>query len=87
MLKRNIKAYFLIIKTVSYLFKQDFNNFFPVTYLTRFTVGTSDFIRAQPEILSHVFCCKFDQDVFKNNYSEKSLNNIKNKGVPDSINC
>ena len=59
----------------------------PVTYLTCFTVGTSDFIRAQPEMLSNVFCCKFDQDVFKNSCSGKSLNNIKSSGWQQSINC
>ena len=36
-----------------------------VTYLICFTVGISHFIRAWPEMLSHVFCCKFGQDVFK----------------------
>ena len=38
-------------------------------------------------MLSHVFCCKFDQDVFKNSCSGKSLNNIKNRGWQQSINC
>ena len=56
-----------------------------MTYQTCFIMGTSYFIRSYPEILSHVFYCKFDQAVFKNSCSRKILSDIKNKGSDQSI--
>ena len=37
-------------------------------------------------MLSYVFYCKFDQNVFKNSCPGKSLSDIKNKDWPQSIN-
>ena len=87
MLKRNMKSYFSTIKTISCLVKQDFSNFFPCDIwhvLQWVLVVLPELTR---EMLSHVFCCKFDQDVCKNSWSGKKLNNIKNRGWQQSINC
>ena len=50
-------------------------------------VGTSNFTSTELKMLSYVFCCNFNQDVFKNSFSGKNVNNIKNRGWQQSINC
>ena len=59
---------------------------FTVTYLTSFAVGTTDFIRASPDLLIHVFWCYFDQAIFKTGCTGRKLSDSKNKFLQQNIN-